>query len=56
MHDGHHVWNYCDVYALRKLLRRLNKDVSGLNTAVVTSVAEFLDIETSDAGTVFDII
>ena len=54
--DGRFVWNYCDVYALRKLFRSLQKDVTGLNEAVVTSVAKFLEIETSDAGTVFDII
>lgn len=44
------------MYALRKLLRRLDKDVSGFKKAVVTTVAKFFDIETSNAGIVFDII
>jgi hypothetical protein len=55
-HDGHFFSNYGDVCALRKLLRSLKKDVSGLNKAVVTSVAEFLEKEASVAGPAFDVI
>ena len=55
-HDGHFISNYGDVYALRKLLRSLKKDDSGLNKAIITSVAKFLQIEASVAGPAFDVI
>jgi hypothetical protein len=52
-HEGHHIANYGDVHTLRKRFQKLRKDVSGLNNAVVTSVANFLGKKVSDA---FDII
>ena len=55
-YDGHYISNYGDVHTLRKRFQKLRKDVSGLNNAVVTSVANFLDKKVSDAGPAFDII
>ena len=55
-HDGHFVSKYGEVYALRKVLRSLKEDVSGLNKAVFTSVAKSLKKGPPVAGPTFDII
>ena len=56
VHEGHSISKYGDVHDLRKQLRKSGKDVSGLNRAVVTSVAKFIDKKACDAGPAFDII
>ena len=56
VHEGHSISKYGDVHDLRKQLRKSGKDVSGLNSAVVTSVAKFIDKKACDAGPAFDII
>jgi hypothetical protein len=56
VHEGHSISKYGDVHNLRKQLWKSGKDVSGLNRAVVTSVAKFIDKKACDAGPAFDII
>ena len=55
-HEGHSIKNYGDVYVLRRTLKELGQDMSGLNKAVSSSVAKFIDTSPRDAGSAFDII
>jgi thiol-disulfide isomerase/thioredoxin len=56
VHEGHSIKKYGDVHDLRKTLRKSGQDMSGLNRAVVYSVAKFIDKKARDAGPAFDII
>ena len=56
VHEGHLISKYGNVHDLRKQLWKSGKVVSGLNRAVVTSVAKFIDKKACDAGPAFDII
>ena len=56
VYQGHSIKKYGDVHELRKTLRKSGQDMSGLNKAVVSSVAEYIDRKARDAGPAFDII
>jgi hypothetical protein len=47
VYEGHSISKYGDAHDLRKQLQKLGKDV-GLNSAVVTSVAKFIDKKACD--------
>ena len=56
VYEGHSIKKYGDVHDLRKTIRKSGQDMSGLNKAVVSSVAKYIDRKARDAGPAFDII
>ena len=56
VYQGHSIKKYGDVHELRKTLRKSGQDMSGLNKAVVSLVAKYIDRKARDVSPAFDII